>query len=104
VLTFMRLVMVPIMLILWELEWRYSPITAAIVFIAAALTDWLDGFLARQVCETNGLHVSSSLGLLACSTHAAELYQQQSCPRSQDVAKGVSARGGAVEHMCHVRS
>ncbi len=45
----MRLVMVPVMFLLWELEWRFSPITAGVVFIAAALTDWLDGYLARRV-------------------------------------------------------
>ncbi|GFH10306.1 uncharacterized protein HaLaN_05595 [Haematococcus lacustris] len=49
VLTFVRLVMVPVTLVLWELQWQFAPITAAIVFIAAALTDWLDGYLARRL-------------------------------------------------------
>ncbi len=49
ILTFLRLLLVPIQMILWEVPWRYSPIACAIVFIAAALTDWLDGYLARRV-------------------------------------------------------
>lgn len=49
ILTFMRLIMVPVIIWLWESSWRYAPITAAVVFIAASLTDWLDGYLARKV-------------------------------------------------------
>ena len=51
ILTFLRLLLVPVLLGLWEWNWKWSPITAAIVFITAALTDWLDGYLARKVNE-----------------------------------------------------
>jgi len=49
VLTFIRLIMVPVMLALWEVPWRYSPVVCAIMFIGASLTDWLDGYLARRL-------------------------------------------------------
>lgn len=59
ILTFLRLIMVPVLMLLWEMEWRYSPITGAAVFIGAALTDWLDGHLARRVgagaCTVGGI-------------------------------------------------
>ncbi len=33
----------------WDLDWVFSPITCAILFIVAAWTDWLDGYLARKL-------------------------------------------------------
>lgn len=53
-LTLFRLAMVPVVIFLWETQWQYSPITAAIVFIAASITDWLDGYLARRVGASLG--------------------------------------------------
>mmetsp|Transcript_15788 Transcript_15788/g.34099 ORF Transcript_15788/g.34099 Transcript_15788/m.34099 type:complete len:267 (+) Transcript_15788:109-909(+) len=49
ILTFFRLLLVPVLLLLWEIEWRYTPILCAVVFILASLTDWLDGMLARKL-------------------------------------------------------
>ena len=49
IMTFIRLALVPVLLGLWEWQWKYSPLTCAVIFIVAALTDWLDGYLARKV-------------------------------------------------------
>lgn len=49
ILTFARLLMVPIVMVLWETEWLYSPLACALLFIGAAWTDWFDGYLARKM-------------------------------------------------------
>ena len=54
ILTFLRILLVPVFVCLYFLKARLAPITAAIVFIAAAITDWLDGFLARKVSNVLG--------------------------------------------------
>ena len=48
-LTFARIMMVPIFVVLWFSPHHLAHPLAAITFIVAALTDWADGFLARQV-------------------------------------------------------
>jgi hypothetical protein len=62
VLTFIRLLLVPVLIALWEGQWKYSPLICAVVFILASLTDWLDGYLAREVRQS--LH-----GTVYCSMH-----------------------------------
>ena len=44
-----QVVLVPVFVVLWFSTARYAPPSAALVFIAAAITDWLDGYLARLV-------------------------------------------------------
>lgn len=47
-LTILRLLLVPVFVILMILDTNWSTIVGAIVFTAAALTDFLDGHLARK--------------------------------------------------------
>jgi len=42
-------VFVPVIIFAWDIEWQYSPILCAAIFMVAAWTDWLDGFLARKM-------------------------------------------------------
>ena len=49
VLTLLRIGLVPVVVALWFSPHRLAPLAAAAVFIAAALTDWADGVLARKV-------------------------------------------------------
>ncbi len=69
VLTFLRLLLVPVLIALWEWQHAWSPLACAVVFIAASLTDWLDGFLARQVCAAACV-ISFSIVMLALSPAA----------------------------------
>jgi CDP-diacylglycerol--glycerol-3-phosphate 3-phosphatidyltransferase len=48
-LTILRLLLVPIVVILYYLPTSWSHLSAALVFAIAAATDWLDGYLARNL-------------------------------------------------------
>ena len=47
-LTMMRIILVPIFLIFIALNWEYGVYVATAVFIIAAITDKLDGYIARS--------------------------------------------------------
>ncbi len=48
-LTFSRIVMIPVFVALFYMPGSWSNQLAALVFLAAAITDWLDGYLARRM-------------------------------------------------------
>lgn len=48
-LTFLRLVLVPVVMVVWYTGSPSAPLLAAVLFVVASLTDWLDGWIARQV-------------------------------------------------------
>jgi len=48
-LTFSRIVMIPVFVALFYMPSSWSNHLAALVFLAAAITDWLDGYLARRM-------------------------------------------------------
>ena len=49
ILTLVRMSVIPILVVVYFLPVPWSNVVAAGLFIFAALTDWLDGFLARQL-------------------------------------------------------
>ena len=55
VLTIGRIIAVPLVVVLFYWSQPWSNPMAAVVFIAAALTDWLDGYLARRMGITTPL-------------------------------------------------
>jgi len=57
-LTWLRIVLIPLMVGVFYLPdaWMATPsknLAAAAIFVLAALTDWLDGFLARKMNQTS---------------------------------------------------
>ncbi|TCT24245.1 CDP-diacylglycerol--glycerol-3-phosphate 3-phosphatidyltransferase [Thiobaca trueperi] len=54
-LTLLRIILVPVFVVLFYVEAPWSSYAAALVFGAAALTDWLDGYLARRWEQTSPL-------------------------------------------------
>ena len=47
-LTLLRIVLVPLMVAAFYIPWKYAYVAAAIIFIAGAITDTLDGNIARK--------------------------------------------------------
>ena len=47
-LTLVRVVLIPVLVLVWFLPWQYAGELSALIFVIAALTDWLDGWLARR--------------------------------------------------------
>jgi CDP-diacylglycerol--glycerol-3-phosphate 3-phosphatidyltransferase len=47
-LTLFRILMIPVMVLLFYSELRWSNVFATAVFVGGALTDWLDGWVARR--------------------------------------------------------
>ena len=48
ILTLARIVMIPVLVLVFYLPYKWSNFASAAVFALAALTDWLDGWIARR--------------------------------------------------------
>jgi CDP-diacylglycerol--glycerol-3-phosphate 3-phosphatidyltransferase/cardiolipin synthase len=55
VLTFARILMIPLVVVLFYLPYSWAAPAAGTVFILAAITDSLDGYLARRLGQTSAL-------------------------------------------------
>ncbi len=51
-LTLMRIALIPVLVLLFYLDQAWSAMACAFTFALAAVTDWLDGYLARRMGET----------------------------------------------------
>ncbi len=52
-LTLLRIASIPVFVVVFFLDWRFAPLVCTLLFAAAALTDWLDGYLARRWNQTS---------------------------------------------------
>lgn len=55
ILTMIRVVAIPVLVLVFYLPFKWSDLCAAALFLAAGVTDWLDGYLARKLNQTSPL-------------------------------------------------
>jgi len=54
-LTVARILLIPVFVVVYYLPAHWSATAATAIFVAAAVTDWLDGYLARRLQMTTAL-------------------------------------------------
>lgn len=54
-LTLARISLIPLFVCLFYMPWHFAQIVTIVIFVVAALTDWLDGYLARSLSQTSRL-------------------------------------------------
>ena len=47
-LTLLRVILIPVYLVIWHLDFAYNNIVALAIFIIASVTDFIDGYVARH--------------------------------------------------------
>ncbi len=52
-LTLMRICLIPVLVLVFYLPFKNHLMVAAVIFGVAAITDWLDGYLARRLGQTS---------------------------------------------------
>ncbi|MEN8719557.1 MAG: CDP-diacylglycerol--glycerol-3-phosphate 3-phosphatidyltransferase [Oceanococcaceae bacterium] len=77
-LTLLRVFAIPVLVLVYFLDIPHNTIIASLIFIAAALTDWLDGYLARRFEQTSafGAFLDPVADKLIVATALVVLVQQ----------------------------
>ncbi len=52
-ITVFRVLLIPIFVAVYFLDWKWARETAAFIFWLAAITDWIDGYLARKLEQSS---------------------------------------------------
>jgi CDP-diacylglycerol--glycerol-3-phosphate 3-phosphatidyltransferase len=52
-LTLLRIVLIPVLVLVFYLPWKWTNFAAAFVFLFASVTDWLDGWIARTYNQSS---------------------------------------------------
>ncbi len=53
IITMMRVVLIPVFVLVYYLDWKWAHQAGAFVFWLAAITDWFDGYLARKLKQSS---------------------------------------------------
>jgi CDP-diacylglycerol--glycerol-3-phosphate 3-phosphatidyltransferase len=52
IITLFRVMLIPVFVMVFFLDWKWAHQAAAFIFWFAAITDWIDGYLARKLNQT----------------------------------------------------
>jgi CDP-diacylglycerol--glycerol-3-phosphate 3-phosphatidyltransferase len=52
IITSMRVVLIPVFVFVYFLDWKWAHEAGACIFLLAAVTDWFDGYLARKLNQS----------------------------------------------------
>ncbi|MFC7001607.1 CDP-diacylglycerol--glycerol-3-phosphate 3-phosphatidyltransferase [Pseudobowmanella zhangzhouensis] len=52
ILTSMRVLLIPVFVVVYFLDWKWAHQVSAFIFWFAAVTDWFDGYLARKLQQS----------------------------------------------------
>lgn len=55
ILTILRICLIPVFLVVYYLPYQWSALAGAVIFAAAGVTDWVDGYLARKMQQSTKL-------------------------------------------------
>ncbi len=82
-LTFLRVLAIPFIVIIYMSSFNWSHMVASILFLAAIITDWLDGYLARRWQQETRLGafldpVADKLLVCVCLVLVASFYHKSS--------------------------
>jgi CDP-diacylglycerol--glycerol-3-phosphate 3-phosphatidyltransferase len=55
ILTLLRIALIPVFVLVFYTPYEWSALAAAVIFAAAGITDWIDGYLARKMEQTTKL-------------------------------------------------
>ncbi|MEP4889744.1 MAG: CDP-diacylglycerol--glycerol-3-phosphate 3-phosphatidyltransferase [Aliiglaciecola sp.] len=53
IITMLRVVLIPVFVVVYFLDWEWARQAGAFIFWFAALTDWFDGYLARKLKQSS---------------------------------------------------
>lgn len=53
IITLFRVVLIPVFVTVYFLDWKWAHQAAAFIFWVAAITDWFDGYLARRLQQSS---------------------------------------------------
>ena len=52
IITMFRVLLIPVFVLVYFLDWRWAHQAGAFIFWFAAITDWFDGYLARRLKQS----------------------------------------------------